>query len=88
MEWAYIVAGSIELLTIGKDKNSEVRHGITVVLDKKIMLREGLHFYWKVGTEVSQRVRYRFEDQIVNRGARLVQGRRVMASGDIPHSPP
>ena len=82
------VAGSIELLTIGKDKNSEVRHGIKVVLDKKIMLREGLHFYWKVGTEVSQRVRYRFEDQVVNRGARLVQGRRVMASGDIPHSPP
>jgi hypothetical protein len=31
---------------------SEVRHGIKVVLDKKIMLREGRHFYWKVGTEV------------------------------------
>ena len=46
------MAGSIELLTIGKDKNSEVRHGIKVVLNKKIMLREGLHFYWKVGTEV------------------------------------
>jgi translation elongation factor EF-Tu-like GTPase len=46
------VAGSIQLVTVTKDKYSQVRHGIKVVLNKKIMLWEGLHFYWKVGSEV------------------------------------
>jgi translation elongation factor EF-Tu-like GTPase len=46
------VAGSIQLMTLRKDRNSEVRHGIKVVLDKEVMLREGLYFYWKVGSEV------------------------------------
>jgi translation elongation factor TU len=46
------VAGSLQLVMVGKDKNSDVRHGVKVKLNKKIMLREGLHFYWEVGSEV------------------------------------
>lgn len=46
------VAGSYQLMTVGKDKSSEVRHGIKVMLNKKVMLQEGLHFYWQVGSEV------------------------------------
>jgi translation elongation factor EF-Tu-like GTPase len=46
------VAGSLQLVTVGKEKSSDVRHGVKVTLDKKIMLREGLHFYWKIGSEV------------------------------------
>ena len=46
------VTGSLQLVTVGKDKSSDVRHGVKVALNKKIMLREGLHFYWKVGSEV------------------------------------
>lgn len=52
------VAGSIELMTVGKDRSSEVRHGTKVTLSKKIMLRECLHFYWVAGSEVKGHGRF------------------------------
>jgi translation elongation factor EF-Tu-like GTPase len=46
------VAGSIQLMDRGQDKSPEEKRRVEVKLDKSIMLQEGLHFYWQVGSEV------------------------------------